>query len=434
MPKSRLEEIEELMSKYPDVPVEVMFKEDILRLGFDYTDAALEAAKDALKKTYRIFATDEVEFGKMKKEEHLRAPAGINITGGSYHLRPTKMETRIALASPYKVDVINGKLVICADGKPFADVEYPSNVKYISKTFSTGEKWSDIAAIGTWKHTIHFTVHKVCQRWDDNGQCLYCDINAFVNERKKAGKYSLSSVVLDLEKVAEVVKSTLLGEDKEEGENRFLNIGISGGTITKELNGLNDTEFYLQYVKAIRKAVGNRLPLSLTIVAKSEKDLKRLHDAGVNVIRNNIEVWDKRLFDIMCPGKNRTVGRDEWIRRVIKAVDFFGEGNVQPYFVTGVEMAQPYGFKDVDSAVKSTSEGLDYLMSRGVTPRFMTWCIEPGSALANHPPIPLEYYVAIDRSWYRTWKKYLLPYCTTNGPMGPGQAIFHNSAFYDVGA
>ena len=39
-------------------------------------------------------------------------------------------------------------------------------------------------------------------------------------------------------------------------------------------------------------------------------------------------------------------------------------GKVQPSFVSGVEMARPHGFKTVDEAVKSTTSGFEYLMSR----------------------------------------------------------------------
>ena len=75
-------------------------------------------------------------------------------------------------------------------------------------------------------------------------------------------------------------------------------------------------------------------------------------------MHSNFEVWGKELFKAVCPGKNKLVGWDEWVKRVVKSVDVFGEGNVNPNFVAGVEMAKPFGFTDVDAAVKSTSEGL----------------------------------------------------------------------------
>ena len=153
--------------------------------------------------------------------------------------------------------------------------------------------------------------------------------------------------------------------------------------------------------------------------------------AGVDIHICNFEVWDKRLFKIICPGKERFVGRDEWFRRLVESVEVFGEGNVHPGFVAGVEMAQPWGFKTIDEAVASTTEGFEFLMSHGVVPRPITWCIEPLSALGGHPMIPLEYYIRIAKAWYETRKKYGVP-VHGHGPMETGRGRYPNNAYCDM--
>ena len=80
------------------------------------------------------------------------------------------------------------------------------------------------------------------------------------------------------------------------------------------------------------------------------------------------------------------MGREEWHRRIFDAAEVFGPRYVIPNFVAGVEMAKPYGFATVDEAIASTTEGLDYFMSRGVTPRFTTWCPEPTTPLGSRTP------------------------------------------------
>ncbi len=87
-----------------------------------------------------------------------------------------------------------------------------------------------------------------------------------------------------------------------------------------------------------------------------------------------------------------------------KPVDFWGLG-VNPNFVIGVEMAKPHGFPDVSSAVKSTAGGWDFLMSHGVLPRYATWLIEGGSALAGQEPPPIEYFIEIEKAYAELrWK------------------------------
>ncbi|MBW1711838.1 MAG: radical SAM protein, partial [Deltaproteobacteria bacterium] len=108
--------------------------------------------------------------------------------------------------------------------------------------------------------------------------------------------------------------------------------------------GLKAIDFYLQYVEAIRAKIGNRIPIVLIVEPGSREDMKRLYEAGVSSYNPNYEVWDPELFKILCPGKEKFIGREEWIRRSVEAVDIFGAGSVSPNFVAGVEMAQPWGF------------------------------------------------------------------------------------------
>jgi len=127
------------------------------------------------------------------------------------------------------------------------------------------------------------------------------------------------------------------------------------------------------------------------------------------------------------------VGRDEWLRRILDAAEVFGPENVIPNFVAGVEMAPPAGFDSVDAAVASTSEGLEFFMSRGVSPRFTTWCPEPLSALGKERRgAPLEYYVQLLRAYRDTRAKYRLPSPCGYGEPGLGRAEFSVSSFMDV--
>jgi hypothetical protein len=137
--------------------------------------------------------------------------------------------------------------------------------------------------------------------------------------------------------------------------------------------------------------------------------LKKLkHEGHVDIYHPNFEIWDESLFKIICPGKERYIGRKNWIDRIIKSADIFGPENVIPNFVAGIEMAKPFGFKTVDDAVKSTEEGLDFFMSHGIAPRFTTWCQEPNTSIEGQVSPPLEYFVRLLQTWRNTFEKYKL--------------------------
>jgi hypothetical protein len=218
----------------------------------------------------------------------------------------------------------------------------------------------------------------------------------------------------------------------EELQNRMISIIMTAGAIKGKLMGLEKVDFYLQYVTAIRRRIGNRIPIVLIVEALSDEDMWRLREGGVTIYNPNIEVWDERLFRILCPGKAKVFGRKHWIQQMLKAVDIFGVGNVSPNFVAGVEMAQPMGFNNVDEAVHSTREGFEFMMSRGVIPHPDTWCIEAQSPLGGHPPIPLDYYIKMNKAWYDTWTRYSLPPNNGWGAIGNGVGCYGNSGYVDM--
>jgi hypothetical protein len=428
-------EVAAYFEKYPDVPKEVIIKEDINRLGLRFTEAALKAAEGCREKVYFQFSWDIAPIEGMEKQENLRVPNDMKIKGGIYDLQPTITRVAMNPKSPYLVDVMDGKVALFANGEPVAEVGYPPRPKYYDMAFDDGTLYRDIAPVSDGGHCLFVQVYPACQFWGAKEECKFCDINATSRERQKFGftRVGPSNVEYVAETIAAAFKEAAEAPVEKWGFNRLDCIQISGGSILKEVGGLKEIEFYTRYVRAIKDKAGSRWPILLQIGALKEDDYKRLRDAGVDAVHSNMEVWGKEMFKNVCPGKYRYVGWEEWIKRVVKSVDVFGEGNVNPNFVAGVEMAKPFGFTDVDAAVKSTAEGFDYLMSHGVVCRYNSWCVEPLSALGGQEPPPLDYFVKISRAWYETWKKNDVPPIRGYGRIGLGRSSWYHASHYDWG-
>jgi hypothetical protein len=97
-------------------------------------------------------------------------------------------------------------------------------------------------------------------------------------------------------------------------------------------------------------------------------------------------------------------------------------------------MAKPFGFATVDEAIASTTEGLDFFMSRGITPRFTNWCPEPATPLGKDNPegAPLEYHIRLLEAYRGALEHHGLKPPPGYGPPGPGHAVFSVSAFMDT--
>ena len=427
---SRQDKLERWFRDYWDVPREVIVKEDLLNLGVEFSEAALLEAKGYRRKSYYLFSYNRASFDEMQKGEARRAPEEIRISGGIYDLRPTVVSVRVAASSPYRVDKTeDGNLVLLEGDVVLADVAYKPEPSWYNRALPSGAKYGEVVADIGWGERTVSMVMGHCQMWDEGDQCLYCDLVANVDAIKSMGwPYTIRKRPED---VADVFYAIF--HEHDENELPPVGIQLTGGSfIDQQAGHIEDTDFYLDYVTAIKERVGNKWPLTQQTAALDEPSARKLRDGGVDVHHANIEVINKELFNVICPGKAKFVGYDEWIRRVVASVDMFGEGNVLPSVGAGVEMSQPYGFNTVEEAVVSMTEGMDYLMERGVIPRLNHWCIEPLSALGNNSPPPLDYFIQVDRAWYELYVKHKLP-PLRGYSMGPGVSTYHVSAILDMG-
>jgi len=115
--KDVISEIEDLVERYPDIPIEAIVKEDLLRRGMAWSPAALETAAHFKRKAYFIFSFDMVPMKEMAQKEFAKAPEEIRLADGPHNFRPTIVSVRLNPASPYCVDFQEESLVLKLDGR-----------------------------------------------------------------------------------------------------------------------------------------------------------------------------------------------------------------------------------------------------------------------------------------------------------------------------
>ncbi|MBI4601377.1 MAG: radical SAM protein [Planctomycetes bacterium] len=425
--KTRLDEVDDLSRAYPDVPPEAIFKEDILRTGIDFSEDALRISSGFKPKSYFIFSFDRRPIAGLERGEHLRAPEEVALEGGPRGFRRTVVSVRLLPGSPYLVDVRDGRLELLVEGVPVASVELQDTPRYYRRTLANGKPITEMAPTIEWGYLVYLTVYRKCQYFGFQEECQFCDINENYRQQKAAGRpYNTVKAVDEILEALQII-------DEEDVERRSKAYTITGGSITEHLRGKGEAEFYAAYARAINARFPGRWISKVVVQALPREDLLAFRDAGVQIYHPNYEVWDARLFSVLCPGKDRYVGRGEWIRRVVDAAEIFGPSHVIPNFVAGIELARPHGFERIEDALASTGEGLEFFMSKGITPRFTTWCPEPLSVLGrDQGPTPLAYHAGLLRLWRETLQRHKLPAPPGYGEPGPGRAVFSVSAFMDA--
>ena len=90
-PDTRRALVESLVERYPDVPPEAVLKEDLLRTGIAFDDAALSDNLDGevKPKSYFIFSFDQKPLTELGEAALRRPPEEVALTGGPFGLRRT---------------------------------------------------------------------------------------------------------------------------------------------------------------------------------------------------------------------------------------------------------------------------------------------------------------------------------------------------------
>ena len=424
---SRLREIEAAAAAHPTLPREAVIKEDILRTGIAFSAQALQLAAQYKAKAYFIFSFDLVPLKEMEHKEHWNAPEEIWLEGGAWGLRPTIISVRLNPDSPYRIEVDGGgQAELRLDGEPISAVKFPPVPEYYTRNLASGKRVIEIAPTIEWGYLVYLTVFRICQYFGDKEECQFCDINNNYRQQIQEGRpYTGVKSVEEILEALEIIAST---------DSASRAYTITGGSVTSQLKGMREAEFYAQYAAAIESRFGGRWIGKMVTQALPKEEAALFKQAGIQIYHPNYEVWDERLFSILCPGKSRYVGRREWHRRILDAADIFGPSHVIPNFVAGIEMSRPHGFTDVEDAIRSTGEGLEFFMSHGVCPRFTTWCAEPLTVLGkdNAGGAPLEYHLRLLETWRDTHAKHKLPVPPGYGDPGSGRAVFSVSSFMDV--
>jgi len=305
-----------------------------------------------------------------------------------------------------------------ATGRLFLQTEAIAAV--LPPSLANGKTVMETAPTIEWGYLIYLTVLRLCQYFGAKEECGFCDINHNWRQHKREGR-----PYTGVKPVADVLEALALIDRYDTGQVSKA-YTLTGGSVTSTVDGLAEADFYGRYAQAIEERFPKRWIGKVVAQALPREDVQRYKDYGITIYHPNYEVWDKRLFSLISPGKERYVGREEWHRRILDAADVFGPANVIPNFVAGVELARPFGFESIDAAIASTVEGLDYFMGHGVTPRFTTWCPEPTTPLGRDNPdgAPLEYHVRLLGAYREALARNGLQAPPGYGEPGVGKAIF----------
>ncbi len=291
---------------------------------------------------------------EMDHEHHV----GIEFPVGFYTPSGFRVAFRWDRRSRYSLRHERGKHYLTEKEHELFPVEFLERPEYYNLHTADGTPRSRVATYQR-EGAIIVVYSNECALKQESRDCLYCNINATKDAYAEAQGIFW--------KHPKQIGETAAAAYKEGAKH----ITITGGFIPER----REVDYYVDVAEAIREHTGLNdfngtgvigAPLDLGVIDKYK-------EVGYRTIAMNIEIWDKNIFQSICPGKvTHCGGWDHWVKALEYAVNVFGWGRVRSNIVAGIEPKQ------------STLEGVEYLTSKGVIAYAGAWCPNPGSALEGH--------------------------------------------------
>ena len=287
--------------------------------------------------------------------------------------------------TPFRIILKNGKPIITYNNHFLTEISFHERTDFYDQKSSGGTPFDNLAVIQG-RDVLTIACLWRCDITQSGNACAFCHTGNYV--------YPYQSV----SEMMEVVRYAV----EESPKVKCLTM-TAGSTFKPE----SEIDRYVEILNAIDKTVGTeKLPTLIYITPPSDlKQIDRLFDAGVRWIACDLEMWDERLFQKICPGKAKTTTRQRYLDALYYIADRYGPNRACCVFVAGVE--------PIDSLI----EGQNVLAERGIVSwpsPLMRFGLEE-KVLAEMQPFSLDYYRIARKETAKLFKKYELEPPGTTG-------------------
>jgi|CXWL01.1.fsa_nt_gi hypothetical protein len=317
----------------------------------------------------------------------LRTRAGLG--SGLELILPGELWTNVPVSeaftaeSPYTLHRRNGQYRLHYDERPLTEVRLSPRPSWYDRSTSTGKPMTRIGTLqGTY---LGIYQAKVCEYWTQKPtkvNCKFCSVglNLGVDD---ADEKSIAEVL-------EVVRAA-------RAESGITYVDFNTGHYDGDTY-LDILEPYIARIKEMGLLVGVQTP--------PHRDLKRydgLRALGVNRVSFCFEIYDRPLFEEICPGKHTEYGLDHYLEAVRYCATLGAKGpKDEPWVVNGEIIA---GLEPPESSIAA----IDWITSVGAIPTVCVFRPLQGTDLEDHPPPKTEDLVPVFRRLYEACMEAGLP-------------------------
>jgi len=290
--------------------------------------------------------------------------------------------------SPYLLKKNRGAYEIHRDGKFTAKVELSPQPAWYEWKTSQGRA---MRRVGTLQGTyLGVYPARVCEYWLEQpghmkkDNCQFCSVGL-----------NLGNDDGDEKSVQEVVEVAIAAWR----ESRITYVDFNTG----HYDGYTFLDILEPYIKQVKQETG----VLIGVQTPPHPDLSRydrLKEMGVNRVSFCFEIFDRKRFKQICPGKDSVYGLDTYLNAVEYCARLADESKLmdQPWVSNGEIIA---GLESPESSIAA----IDWITERGAIPTVCVFRPLLGTDLADQQPPETEDMIPVFRRFYEACMEHDLP-------------------------
>ncbi len=318
----------------------------------------------------------------------LRTRAGLGsglelvLPGGLWTNAP--VTESFAQSSPYTLHRADGGYMLRWEGTEVVPVRLSPRPAWYERATSTGKAMTRIGTLqGTY---LGVYPAKVCEYWTAKPakiNCKFCSVGL-----------NLGVDDADDKSVSEVMEVVRAARDE------------SGITYVDFNTGHYEGDTYLDILEPYVARIKKELGLLVGVQTPPHRDLRRydaLRAMGVNRVSFCFEIFDRGIFQQVCPGKHAEYGLDHYLAAVEYCARLGRRGpRTEPWVTNGEIIA---GLEPPESSIRA----IDWITSVGAIPTVCVFRPLVGTDMQDAPPPRTDDLVPVFRRLYEACMERGLP-------------------------
>lgn len=291
---------------------------------------------------------------------------------------------RFAARSPYVLHRARSGYELHYRGEPLVAVRLSPRPAWYERKTRSGKPMTRIGTLqGTY---LGIYPAKVCEYWTKKPQkvnCKFCSVglNLGVDDADEKS----------IEEVMEVVRAA-----RAESQITYVDFNT----------GHYEGDTYLDILEPYILRIKRELGLLVGVQTPPHRDLKRydqLRAIGVNRVSFCFEIFDRQIFQEICPGKHAEYGLDFYLEAIRYCAQLGKRGPRDEPWVTNGEIIA--GLEPPESSIRA----IDWIVSVGAIPTVCVFRPLVGTDLEDRDPPETEELVPVFRRLYEATMEAGLP-------------------------